>query len=447
MASSSRVQLRVVIVGCGIGGLAAAYCLGRAGHHVTVVEAASALREVGAGIQLTPNVSRLLVRWGLLPLLERVAVKPTTLAFCSYNSGEQVGFAVFGGKMEREHGAPYYHIHRADLHEMLYAAAKPYMDLHLGQRVVALDASSASPAVLLSSGAALVADLVIGADGIKSCIRDFVAPTVGPPIPTGDAAYRFIVSVEDMQRDPDLRTLVDTPKVHCWMGPDRHVVAYCVRSQKEYNVVMIHPDNGSVESWTKEGDVEDMKKDFGNWEIRIQKLMTLAKSTLNGKVTAHAPLDTWVDPSGRVVLLGDAAHPMLPYRAQGAAMAIEDAAVLGNLFSRISCKSEIGALSRAYQSIRHPRTTATQQATLRNRDTFHFHDGPAQRARDASMKVAMAEALKEYEGEIARMGEQEGNANMWADKRKNDEQFGYDADEAVDSWWRENWDNNVRANL
>ncbi|KAJ8690578.1 hypothetical protein PTI98_011995 [Pleurotus ostreatus] len=210
---------------------------------------------------------------------------------------------------------------------------------------------------------------------------------------------------------------------------------------------MIHPDNGSVESWTKQGDVEDMKKDFGNWEIRIQKLMTLAKSTLNGKVMAHAPLDTWVDPSGRVVLLGDAAHPMLPYRAQGAAMAIEDAAVLGNLFSRISCKSEIGALSRAYQSIRHPRTTATQQATLRNRDTFHFHDGPAQRARDASMKVAMAEALKEYEGEIARMGEQEGNANMWADKRKNDEQFGYDADEAVDSWWRENWDNNVRANL
>ncbi|KAJ8690576.1 hypothetical protein PTI98_011994 [Pleurotus ostreatus] len=160
MASSSRVQLRVVIVGCGIGGLAAAYCLGRAGHHVTVVEAASALREVGAGIQLTPNVSRLLVRWGLSPLLERVAVKPTTLAFCSYNSGEQVGFAVFGGKMEREHGAPYYHIHRADLHEMLYAAAKPYMDLHLGQRVVALDASSASPAVLLSSGATLVADLV-----------------------------------------------------------------------------------------------------------------------------------------------------------------------------------------------------------------------------------------------------------------------------------------------
>ena len=172
---------------------------------------------------------------------------------------------------------------------MLYAAAKPYMDLHLGQRVVALDASSASPTVLLSSGATLMADLVIGADGIKSCIRDFVAPAVGPPVPTGDAAYRFIVSVDDMRCDPDLRTLVDTPKVHCWMGPDRHVVAYCVvslpinfactnrgralrtlqRSQKEYNVVMIHPDNGSVESWTKEGDVEDMKKDFGDWEVRL----------------------------------------------------------------------------------------------------------------------------------------------------------------------------------
>ncbi|KAJ8456919.1 hypothetical protein ONZ45_g18525 [Pleurotus djamor] len=167
------------------------------------------------------------------------------------------------------------------------------MDLRLGQRVVSVNEHHSSPSITLSSGATLSVDLIIGADGIKSTIRKQVLPSLGQPIATGDAAYRFTVPTSEMLKDDELRPMVDDPKVFCWMGPDRHIVSYCIRAKEEYNVVMIHPDNGAVESWTKEGDLEDMRRQFVGWESRVQKLMALAKSTVIGKVMIHPPLDTW----------------------------------------------------------------------------------------------------------------------------------------------------------
>lgn len=205
-------------------------------------------------------------------------------------------------------------------------------------------------------------------------------------------------------------------------------MGYCIRGKKEYNMVLIHPDDGSVESWTAEGSADKMRADFSDFEPRILKLLTMVPSTLKWKLMDREPLETWVHPGGRVVLLGDACHPMLPYRAQGAAMAIEDAALIGNLFSRISHPSQIKPILLAYQDLRLPRTAQTQRSSRLNQKIFHLPDGPEQEARDASMREAMLNTD---------LGNFEGNLNQWADKKKNEEQFHYDADEEAEKWWRD----------
>ncbi|KAF8056634.1 hypothetical protein FPV67DRAFT_1530835 [Lyophyllum atratum] len=438
------LKLRVIIVGGGVGGLAAAISLGKAGHHVTVVDGARELRQVGAGIQITPNVTRLFERWGLGERLEKLAVKPTLWNFCRYNTGEQFGLSLLGEKMLRDHGARYYHVHRVDLLNMLFEVAGPLMTLRLGSKVISVDPSS--PSVTLQSQEVLSADVLIGADGIKSLCRDYVVGGPDHPIPSGDAVYRVILPISELMKDPELRTLVETPQVHCWLGPEKHIIGYCIRACQEYNLVLQYLDDGSTESWTHEGSVDAMRAEFEGWETRIQKLMALAKSTLNSKIMYRPPLDTWVHPAGRMVLIGDACHPMLPYRAQGAAMAIEDAAVLGNLLGRISSRDEISSLLYAYQELRYPRATKTQAASRANRAVFCMHDGPEQEARDASMRLGMEVARKELGGEVDD-NPLVGNANAWADKAKNEEQFSYDADDTVEKWWRLNRDTSASARM
>ncbi|KII92656.1 hypothetical protein PLICRDRAFT_480035 [Plicaturopsis crispa FD-325 SS-3] len=431
----ASLSLDIAIVGCGLGGLAAAYCLGQAGHRITVLESAGAIGEVGAGIQVAPNVTKLLIRWGLESQLKQVAVEPQAITFRRYNTGETVGWTRWGESMVAAHGSPYYHIHRADFHQLLFALAEPYMNLRLNSHVVGLDADAERPTLTLASGEVVHADVVIGADGVKSTIREIVVGGPDKATRTGDAAYRAIVPTSELLKHPDLKPLVDKPEMVGWMGPGRHIMAYNIRAKKEYNIVMLHPDDGSVESWTAEGSADKMRADFQGWEPRIQKLLSLVPSTLKWTLMDRAPLDKWVHPAGRVALLGDACHPMLPYRAQGSAMAVEDAAVLGNLFSRISDRSQIAPLLHAYQDLRLPRCSDTQASSRQNQKIFHLDDGPEQEARDASMREAMEEELREAKGDQA--DRSAGNPNQWADKEKSRRQFSYDADLEVDRWWKE----------
>ncbi|EMD31600.1 hypothetical protein CERSUDRAFT_119636 [Gelatoporia subvermispora B] len=431
------LQLHVIVVGCGMGGLAAAHCLAEAGHKVTLLESAPAIGEVGAGIQVSPNVSRLLIRWGLGEVLEGVAVRPEAIVLRRYATGEKVGYTRWGAKME-EFGAPYYHIHRADFHKLLYDLAAPKMILRLGATVVAVDPDA--PSVTLKSGEVVHGDLIVGADGIKSFVQTVVIGKVNPAEPTGDAAYRAVIPADLMLEDPELKPFIDTPEMTGWMAPGRHLMAYCIRAKKEFNVVLLHPDDGSVESWTAEGSADKMRSDFADFEPRVQKLLSFVNSTLKWRLMDRQPLQTWVHPSGRVTLLGDACHPMLPYRAQGAAMAIEDAAVLGRLFSHIRSRSQMKDLLEAYQTLRLERTAETQASSRLNQKIFHLPDGPEQEARDASMRAAMEAELsmldRERRGEAAKVEDMlEGNFNQWADRRKNEKQFGYDAEAEADRWW------------
>ncbi|KAJ7803670.1 hypothetical protein B0H14DRAFT_3091948 [Mycena olivaceomarginata] len=418
-------KLNILIIGGGISGIAAAFCLGKAGHDITVAEAAPAISEVGAGIQVGPNMSRLLIRWGLGERLEEHGVKPLSMSFHRYSTGERIGFSHLGPTMECEHGAPYYHLHRADLLNMLFEIAAPYMKLQLGSRVQSIDAKGLS--ATLTSGHVLHADLIIGADGVKSTTRNNIHG-VDDPLPTGDSVYRAIIPTAEMVKDPILEPLVAVPELSFWMGPAKHVVGYCIRAKTEYNLVLVCPDHSKsdkVDSWTAAGNVEQMQSIYVGWEPRVEKLLNLVKTTMTGQLVVRKPLTSWLDSTKRVALIGDACHPMLPYRAQGSAMAIEDAAVLGNIFSRLAHKEQIKPFLEAYQEIRSGRATSTQAASWSNRKIFHFPDGVEQEARDKSMKAAMANGEGYTE-----------NANMWADKKKNFDQFSYDADEAVDRWWR-----------
>ncbi|KAI0066032.1 FAD/NAD(P)-binding domain-containing protein [Artomyces pyxidatus] len=426
LGSAFFISLNIVIVGCGLGGLTAAYKLGMAGHTVTVLERATALGEVGAGIQITPNVSRLLHRWGVLNRVGNVGIRPLGLTFLRYQNGERVGYTPLGDHMDRNHGAPYYHIHRADLLDILYDLARPYATIRLDARVVSVDPSA--PTLTLHSGEVITADLIIGADGLNSMIREVVMGGPFPAVPTGDAAYRAVIPVAELENDPELKTLVETPQMTAWIGPGRHIVMYKIRP-KHVNLVMCHPDRGAIESWTAQGDIDTMRHEFREFEPRVQKILSLVPLALEWRLMDRDPIPHWIHPDGKVALLGDACHPMLPYRAQGAAMAIEDAAVLGVLFSRVSDPAQIGCLLSAYETIRIRRATNTHMASRLNQKTFHYEDGPEQQARDASMREAM---LRDSAADHV------GNANQWADVQKSIEQFSYDAELAAENWWKEN---------
>ncbi|KAE8328656.1 hypothetical protein BDV39DRAFT_191966 [Aspergillus sergii] len=426
MVVQAKTPLQVIVVGAGIGGMAAALTLGSKGHHVVILESAPKLLEVGAGIQVSPNMLRMFDRWGVSPLIHSKDVALEHIHVRRWQDGSLLGTM----PVNRTYGQQVV-IHRADLHNALIeqALALPNVELRVNSTVTDVQFDPAS--VTLADDTVVQGDVVIAADGIKSTIRGHLLGEDSPSkaIPTGDAAYRIMLPRSVMEKDPELKELVDEPQATRWLGPDRHIIAYPVRKHELFNVVLLHPDgHGVEESWTTRGSKQEMVDNYRGWDRRVRKLidMVAEDEVLEWKLCLHSPLKTWI--KGSVALIGDACHPMLPYVAQGAAQAVEDAAALGVLLSTISSKHEIPIALRAYEKSRKQRAETVQQSGSANRITLHLPDGPEQQARDEQFRLSMTGG---------------SNPDRWADRETQNFLWGWDAEKAALEAWNEVRDGDV----
>jgi salicylate hydroxylase len=369
--------MKIAIIGGGIGGLSAALHLLKAGLDVHVYEQSPRIGEIGAGIQISPNASRLLIRLGLKPALEAVGVRPLAVHQRRWDDGRTLQRAPVGPEVEATFGAPYYHFHRGDLAELL-GAAVPAERLHVGHRLVGLEQRGERVVARFDNGTSAESDLLVGADGIHSRVRHL---TFGPEKPrfTGCVAWRGLVPAERIKH------LGIEVASHNWMGPDGHVVHYWVAGGRLMNVVcVVEHGTWTSESWTDKGDVAEVLARYEGWHPIVRGLIEAFPETFIWALHDRAALPRWSD--GRVTLLGDACHPMLPMMAQGAAQSIEDGAALAALLTAMPGDVS-GALAR-YEALRKPRATRLQEASAANRTRFHLHDGPEQQQRDRAMATS-----------------------------------------------------------
>jgi len=359
---------RVLIAGGGIGGLTAALCLAEAGFEVAVFEQSAELGETGAGIQLSPNCTRVLHHLGLETALAPCSFLPEGGEFRAWKSGKVIGASPLGQSVRDEYGFPYYHVHRGDLLRVLVEAVQrsSAIELNTASELTGFDQRDRVRACI---GEAMhEGDALIGADGIHSAVR---AGLFGDDVPrfTGNVAWRALVPADR------LRPGLVRPMATAWWGPRKHFVHYYLRSGTVVNCVCVVEKTGwQVESWTEPGEFEELKRDFAGWHDDIQALIDNMDPNSLYKWALHdrAPMPRWGE--GAVTLLGDACHPTLPFMAQGAAMAIEDAAVLAGC---LAADDSVPAALKRYEDLRRPRTAGVQKGSRRNAKVFHLTGVPA----------------------------------------------------------------------
>ena len=368
----------IAIIGGGIGGSAAALSLLKAGFDVQVYEQARELREVGAGIVLTPNAVRVLHHLGFANMLAMLGVAPSAWRQRRWDDGR----TLLHTPVVPPPGKPamFYTSHRSDVLLML-AGKIPPERLHLGHRLTGFSDHGGHVELQFADRPAASADIVIGADGIHSTVRELL---FGPERPrfTGCVAYRGLVPADRL-------THLDLPREsQIWMGPGKHFVHYPVSAGRLVNFVcLIDRDAWTKESWTEPGDVKDVLAAYEGWHPQVRAIISSVTETFVWGLFDRAPLARWS--VGRVTLLGDACHPMLPFLAQGAAQAIEDGATLAAVLARAS--GDIPAALRRYEALRLPRTARIQTVAAGNKTRNHLPDGPEQIARDAAMAAGAAD--------------------------------------------------------
>lgn len=394
--------IEVLVVGGGLGGLTAALSLRDRGLRVTVLEQAPQLGEIGAGIQTAPNASRILMGLGLTQQMEAIHTQPEEQVRRRWKDGSIIATKPLGIAVQEAYGAPYWHYHRADLHGMLLNACLdperpgPEVRFEVNSRVVELDETDASrPTAVTAHGERFTADVVVGADGIRSTVRDLV----GAPdtlVFSGEMAYRLLIPGKRIADDPATRFLLDRLHSTIWYGPDRHLVHYFIRGGQYLNVVAIVPAGPSIESesWSGPVPVEEVATAFPRWDDRVPTLLSKAEEASAWAMSYRRRDPTWV--YGRVALLGDACHAMLPYQAQGASQAMEDAAVLAEELGSVTRSTIDEALIR-YTCRRAKHAGMVQEASLQNMRLYHLPDGPEQQDRDTKLRRFNGESDVSYD--------------------------------------------------
>ncbi len=377
--------MKALVVGGGIGGVTAALCLLDAGIDVELYERTSVFGEVGAGIQISPNGVKVLERLGLKPALDAAAFRPEALEMRIGTSGSRIFSIPMREEAQRRYGAPYYHVHRADLIAILSRAlrARAPNAVHMDKDVQGYAQSGDSVTLNFADGTRAQGDVVIGADGIHSGVRSQMLGAT-PARFTGNVAWRLVVPAASLA--PGL-----VPPTACvWVGPGRHAVTYYLRGGELVNFVgVVERSDWQNESWTERGHKADLAADYEGWAKPITSVIAEAAACYRWALFDRDPLEEWC--RGRVTLLGDACHPMLPFLAQGAVMAIEDAWVLSR---KLKGAGDVPAALAAYEAERKPRTAKVQRGARAQMGLYHKRSWPEQLATYGPMWLAARLAPK-----------------------------------------------------
>ena len=352
---------KVVIAGAGIGGLTLALALLRRGINVEVYEQATELKELGAGVQIAPNGSRLLLDLGLGQALASIVCEASAKEVRLWSSGQTWKLFDLGQDSLERFGAPYWMVHRGELHRVLREAVQAIKPdaIHVGAKALGFTQDDNGIVLELAGGGTVEGCLLIGADGVHSAIRNQMFQSPKPHF-TGILAWRGLARISDLPAD------LQRPVGTNWIGPGGHVITYPIKSGTYLNFVgLSENDSWTGESWTERGTIAECKADFANWHPLIHQIIDNLDQPYRWALIAREPLSRWT--IGRVTLLGDACHPTLPFLAQGALMAIEDAVVLANC---LSSQAPVSALAN-YENLRIERTSLVVKRSSANTGRFH----------------------------------------------------------------------------
>jgi salicylate hydroxylase len=354
--------MKVIVAGAGIGGLTAALALLKKGFDVTVIEQAKELKEIGAGVQLSPNVTRALYQLGLAHSLSGVAFEPLGKRVRMWNTGQTWPLFDLGAASREIYGYPYLTLHRADLHNALVKGVRQVAPdaIVLGEKVESVEQGGDTVTVRTSAGNEYTGDLLVGADGVHSAVRGALFEK-DAPVYSGIMAWRGVIEADRL------------PESVCpsfgenWVGPGGHVILYPLRGGKLINFVgCAETDNWQTESWTEEGTQEECLGDFKGWHENIHTMIKAIETPLKWALMVREPMDNWVN--GNVALLGDACHPTLPFLAQGAGMAIEDGYIIARCLEKYS---DLGEALKRYADLRMERTARIVRGSAANAQRFH----------------------------------------------------------------------------
>lgn len=371
-------KLKTLIIGAGVGGLTAAIALAQNGLEVEVFERAEKLGDVGAGLQLSPNAMAVLSSLGLTKQLQSVACEPEAGILRDYKTGKALLTTTMQDVYERRYGHDYLHIHRADLMDCLANAARDAgVKIHLSTEITSV-AETETGVRLQGHDQDFFGNLLIGAGGVRFFLREKISG-ISEPHFTGQVAWRGIVPTVNLP--PNTIPFA----ANNWLGPGRHFVSYYVRGGEQINFVAVEErPKWAEERWDIPADLSELKHAFTGWDPRVTALINACDEAYLWGLFDHAPLPQWT--KGHMTLLGDAAHPMLPFMAQGAAMAIEDAWVLTHCV--VHNPTDLTSALRDYEAFRKPRATQLQKISRKNAALYHQRSFHGRVYRKAKLQIA-----------------------------------------------------------
>ncbi|KAF8184713.1 hypothetical protein BJ912DRAFT_1117777 [Pholiota molesta] len=402
-SDASKLRLKFIVAGAGISGLAAAVTLSKAGHDVLVVEKGNGKIRSKGGVQSPPNMTKVLHKWGLGP----------------FSRSGRTNVTGFSSRMHR------------DLYGMLYnLAVKEGVEFRFNSTIV--DADNVSVSVTLESEEVLYGDVIIGADGFDSLLRQVVTDSGDEPPDVTDThvVVTFLIPIHRMEEDEDLRKMLNARNWQIWLGNGYVMNANMLVGEKDFTVTIIHHYDGPRYpgdlNWTETRTLESLGIRLDNFEPITQKLLKLATS-VSSRIFVRRPVpEDFVCANSRVVLVGESAHPMLPASNHGVALILEDAQTLGLLFSRIRSRDQIAQLLTAYEEIRHEYTADVWLYDHEQRRGMKVPPGPEQQVRDAILRQTMAA------GDWDHMDDSPVFRQVWGNELKL---WAYDPTDKVDDWW------------